>query len=499
MSPILHSFATAIGAARLRRTADRFGSAVDVGVGAALTPGSLDDPLDHPGTVHLVGAGGSGMRSLAVVLAAAGWRVSGSDAADPLADHSQSAYVAWHGHDAAHVPLDACALVYSSAIPDDNCERLAARRLGIPELSYPQMLGRLQSSRSGRIGVAVAGTHGKSTTCAMLTSILAAAGADPTAVFGAAPLGEACGGRFGAGSHVVVEACEYQRNFLQLAPQAAVVLNLEWDHCETYPQLVDVQRAFAQFARRLPRDGLLLVHHDCSAARRACLGARANLITFGESPAATWRAIELEGRQGQYRFRLAYRDVPFVDVALQVPGRHNVQNALAAAALAFELGMPAAAIRRGLSEFPGIERRCQTVGTFAGVTLVDDYAHHPTELRATLATVAEQYPGRRVWCVFQPHQAARTAALLDELALSLHNADAVLVADIYRARESGDAPVTSDDLARRVPPGPRVCEAIHGHGPLVDRLAAECQPGDVVVTCGAGDIGKVLDGLRERL
>jgi len=454
--------------------------------------------LAQPRRAHLIGIAGTGMSSLATVLESAGWSISGSDlAAGPAAIHNGGvdSIQRLAGHAAEHVPVDADLVVHSSAIPATNPERAAARRLGIPELSYPEVLGRLQR---GRMGLGVAGTHGKSTTTAMLTEILAAAGADPTAIFGAVPRGAHSGGRLGAGPHVLVEACEYQRNFLELACEAAIFLNVEWDHCETYRDADAVQAAFAQLARQLPRGGILVCNEDCPRARAAGRFTPARRVSFGTTLDAAWRAIPLGIRSGRFRARIVHRSQSLVEIALAVPGRHNLLNALAAAALAAELGTPATAIRQGLEAFPGLQRRCQTLGTFGGITLVDDYAHHPTELCATIAALRAQYPGRRICCVFQPHQAARTAALLDGFARSLHNADAVFVADIYRAREAAPPGITSAELVARIPPGPQDREAIPDFKHLIERLVGVCTPGDVVVACGAGDIGKVLHGLRER-
>ncbi len=465
------------------------------------TSSTSNNPLFHSGRAHLVGIGGSGMQSLAAVLAASGWRVSGSDQAAGCSPVSAGAFPRsirrYIGHAPSQVPASADVVVYSSAIPESNCERQAARAHGIPELSYAQMLGRLLA---GRIGVAVAGTHGKSTTAAMLTSILVEAGADPTSIIGAVPIDADCGGRRGAGDHIIVEACEYERNFLELEPRAAAVLNLEWDHCDTYCDLIAVERAFRQFVGRLPDDGVLVVNRDCTRAVEDVCPRGGPIVTFGISGSATWLGGGLQPVRGRYAFQIWRRARRVTEVSLAVPGLHNLYNALAAAALAGELGASAVAIRCGLELFLGLRRRCETLGTYAGVTLVDDYAHHPSEVRATLATLRQKYPGRRLWCVFQPHQARRTAALLDEFANSLHNADAVLVADIYRARE-GDSPavVTSEDLAARISSGPKICEALASREAIVDRLVCDCVPGDVVVACGAGDIGKVLHELRERL
>ena len=485
-----------------------------------------------PRRVHLVGIAGTGMSALADVLRQAGWTVSGSD-------------MAISGHAAAHIAPETEQVIYSSAVPPQNPELRRAAEMGIPTLSYAQMLGRLMS---GKRGIAVAGTHGKSTTTAMLGHVLVEAGCDPSVIVGATPLaaasgrrtaksnakgsgpcfqtafrpeGKACepkngpdpgpcsfpatsGGRFGHGDLVLVEACEYRGNFLHLQPHHAAILGIEPDHFDCYDSLAALQRAFAAFAALVPPDGLLVVRHDCAATREAVAGVCCRVETFAiAAPAgdADWSARNLSVRGGRYRFELQHRGRSLGRVALRVAGWHNLLNALAAAALARAAGVTSAAILRGLSGFPGLHRRLEVLGACGGVVLVDDYAHHPTEIKATLATVRRMVPGRRLWCVFQPHQASRTAHLLDELAASLQNANRLLVADIFRAREGPPQPgeVTAADLARHVRAHGAQCFDVHHWNEITRVLQTHLLPGDVLLTMGAGDIGRMSHDFFERL
>jgi UDP-N-acetylmuramate--alanine ligase len=292
---------------------------------------------------HLVGAHGAGMRSLAEVLAAAGCPLSGSDLAGEAGSLAPLDVAPRHDADLVDPACDV--VVYSAAIPRSNPELARARQLGIETISYPQMLGRLMQSRHG---VAVAGTHGKSTTTAMTGDILIAAGLDPSVIVGAAPIGYHTGGRLGLGRSLVVEACEYRAGFQHLRPDLAAILNIEPDHFDCFATQAELESAFRQFAGSLPSEGVLLVRADCAATRRATAALECNIESFGFLPSADWRAEQLESRRGYYGFRVLYRDEAVCDVKLPVPGRHNVLNALAAAALASHSGADGESIRRGL-------------------------------------------------------------------------------------------------------------------------------------------------------
>jgi UDP-N-acetylmuramate--alanine ligase len=437
-----------------------------------------------------------------------GWRLSGSDLSLGSAAGLAARGLRLHeGHAAAYLAPDTDLLVHSDAIPPDNPELRRAAELGIPTCSYFQMAGRLMS---GKRGLAVAGTHGKSTTTAMAAHVFTHAACDPTVLCGAAPLGQLSGGRPGRGDLVLVEACEYRANFLHLRPAQAIILGIEPDHFDCFETPADLERAFARLAAGIPRDGLILARHDCPATRRVTAAVSCRVETFGIAQQADWSARRLTVRRGRYAFGICRHGRHILDVRLQIPGRHNVLNALAAAALAWENDVSADWIAQGLSSFLGLYRRFEMLGTWGGVTLVDDYAHHPTEVAATLRTLRQVLPGRRVWCIFQPHQASRTARLLDELAESLQNADGVVVAEIYRARErpirSGN--ITAADLAQRVRaycggpgrPSKRPVEVppVHDIAEIARLLETRLRAGDVLITMGAGDIRRICDGFMER-
>jgi len=448
---------------------------------------------------HLIGIAGAGMQALAEVMLGQGWRLTGSDLSPQNSVWLSAAGVpVYAGHREEQVPANADLVVYSDAVGPENAERRRAAELGLRQLSYPAMLGELMA---GRTGVAVAGTHGKSTTTALAGEILREANLAPTIVGGAAPLGRNSGGCFGRGRHVLVEACEYRSNFLHLAPQVAVLLGIEHDHFDCFDSFADVERAFFQFAQRVSGDGLILAHAGCPTALRVAKQAGRRVVTFGLGPAADWRAVALRSFRGRYAFRIVRRGQRVAEVKLAILGVYNVLNALAAAALAGELGVGRGAIERGLTRFAGLRRRMETRGSWREIVLLDDYAHHPTEIAASLKAVRERFPGRRVWCVFQPHQASRTRALLDEFAASLHNADRVAVAEIFRAREApGEyCDVTAAQLAERLRMRGRPTLDVYGAEEIGEQLRAALAPGDVLITMGAGDIRKVGDGFIERL
>jgi UDP-N-acetylmuramate--alanine ligase len=477
------------------------------------------------------------MRALAAVLAERGWNITGSDVQpDSAAELINHGIRVSTGHSAGNISAETALVVFSEAIGPENAERRQAEALGIPQRSYAQLLGEITSvgksaGTAAPAGVepkrtlAVAGTHGKSTVTAMAAQILVLAGLDPTVVCGAAPvyagsgIGE-IGGRNGAGPLNLVEACEYRRNFLNLRPDVAVLLNVEHDHFDCYQTIDEVATAYSQFLALLPDDGLAIAAHEENTARgnlaRTIVEASGrHTVTFGLSRSADWRATNLQQSRGRYRFDVVRHDRRFIHVVLSVPGKHNVLNALAAAALARHSGVSAQHVAQGLAAFRGLKRRLEHCGTWGGVPWIDDYAHHPTEIKASLATLRQMYPRRRIYCVFQPHQASRLTALLDELADSLHNADRIAVADVYRAREpalengavrsqtpnlnrpSGEA--TTGDLAARLRTGGSDVVDVHQPQAIARLLTDELQPGDLLVTIGAGDLGKSFHDIRERL
>ncbi|MEX1228711.1 MAG: UDP-N-acetylmuramate--L-alanine ligase [Planctomycetaceae bacterium] len=461
----------------------------------------------HVQTAHLVGICGAGMKALAELLTGLGWRVSGSDLhpSPTLLAMQQRGLRVHAGHQDGHLPEQADVLVYSPAVGPHNPERQFASRLKIPQFSYSQMLGTLMQTRRG---VCIAGTHGKSTTTAMTASILAAAELDPCVIVGAELCDRRESGWAGKGDLMVVESCEYQRSFLDLHPHYAVVTNIEPDHFDYFEDLDDAQQAFAEFVLRLPADGRLLVNGENLLTREIVRYSQANCETFRVARGdefdhfnVDWLAHDIRQTTGGQRFRIFHQGDFFAEILLQLPGRHSVWNALAAAALSYSAGAHIAAIRDALADFTGIRRRFERVGSWRGITLIDDYAHHPTAVTATLQAARETFGDRKIWCAFQPHQVSRTTALLDEFAESLTLADEVLLPPIFAARER----LTSEPYLV----AQRLAKAVNDKGgharflPALDRIVPtiedEALPGDVLLTMGAGDIDQVQYEFTRRL
>jgi len=445
----------------------------------------------------MIGIGGSGMQALARVLLAKGWRLSGSDVSigcdHPLA---KAGVCCFSRHAAEQVAPEVECVIASSAISAANPELRRAAELGIPVLSYAEMLGLLMN---GRRGLAVAGTHGKSTTTAMAAEILIAAGCDPTVVYGASPKDGRDGGRAGTGNAVLIEACEFRQNFLRLRPRDAVILNIEPDHFDCYDSRQELESAFARFAAMLPAAGRLIVPWGDAAVQRVSAAAGCRIESFGWDERADWRAADVQCQQGRYGFDLLHHGRKLGRIELSVFGRHNLFNALAAAALSADCGAAAEKIVLGLSRFCGLRRRLEPLGAAGGVVFWDDYAHHPTEISTTLQTIREVAPKSRVCCLFQPHQALRTARLLDELALSLQNAERVLIADIFRAREGPPQPgeIAAEDLAARTRALGQDVPGLHAPDDIQQFLQTRLTPGDLLVVMGAGDIGRIGYGLMD--
>ncbi len=446
--------------------------------------------------VHLIGIGGSGLSAIARVLLEEGHRVSGSDRQlSPLtAELARLGATIHHGHRPENVG-QADVVLISSAVPDDNPEVIAARQRGIPVVKRAEFLGEMMA---GRYGVAVAGTHGKTTTTAMIATILTEAGLDPTFIVGSVVDNLGTNAHAGRGPHFIIEADEYDHTFLGLRPRLAVVTTVEHDHPDCFPTIEAVMDAFTRFVALVPDDGGLIVCGDDPNARR--LGTMGmgdaggippsapsrKVLTYGLGEGWDWQAVDLQPNDvGGSDFVALRHGRPAGDVRLRIPGRHNVLNALAALAVADELGIPPAQAGASLAAFRGTKRRFEHKGTVGGVTVIDDYAHHPTEIRATLAAARERYPERRIWAVFQPHTYSRTKALLDEFAASFADADHVIVTDIFAARERDTLGLSADDIVQRMAhPDAR---HIAGLEAVADHLLAHLRPGDVLITLGAGD------------
>jgi len=450
-----------------------------------------------PQRLHFVGIGGIGMSGIAEVLLNLRVRVTGSDLHDsPLIERLRSlGGEVWIGHDPAHVHGSE-AVVVSAAVRADNPEVVEARRLRIPVLPRAEMLAELMRLK---FGVAVAGSHGKTTTTSMIAQVLYSAGLDPTLVIGGRLNILGSNARLGSGELMVVEADESDGSFLHLAPAIAVVTNIDREHLDHYANFAALQQAFADFLNKVPFYGLGVVCADDPGTRAILPRLERRLLTYALNSDADLRARGLRVEKDATVYLLARRGEEIGEIRLRVPGRHNVANSLAAAAVGLELGVEPAALCLALSQFSGADRRLQARGEPAGILVVDDYGHHPTEIRATLAGARERW-NRRTLVLFQPHRYTRVAALAEEFAGCFTDADVVIATDIYPAGEAPMADVSGRDLAARIA-ARHGGEVVHVHGvsEAVEEALRRARPGDLVLVLGAGDISRAASLLLERL
>lgn len=467
-----------------------------------MTPARLQqhgDIMQDFRRVHFVGIGGVGMSGIAEVLCNLGYSVSGSDKADNATTRRLAALGARidRGHDAAHV-ADADVLVVSSAIKPDNPELLAAHERRIPIVPRAEMLGELMRFRRG---IAVAGTHGKTTTTSLTASVLAEAGRDPTFVIGGQLIAAGANARLGTGEYLVAEADESDGSFLLLSPVIAIVTNIDADHLENYDgDFERVRKAFADFLHRLPFYGVAVLGIDDDHVAELARETNRRTLTYAIDADADVRASDLRQHAGATQFTLHLPDGIDVPVTLNLPGRHNVQNALAACAVGWQLGVEPAAMQRALAHFQGVGRRFQMRGEIAldkgSALLVDDYGHHPRELAAVFAAAREGWPQRRLVVAFQPHRYSRTRDLLDDFANVLAETDVLVLTEVYPA---GEAPIANADgraLARAVRARGKVDPVLVEHPrDLAAALPPLLRDGDLLLLLGAGDIGAAASEL----
>lgn len=449
-----------------------------------------------PRPVHFVGIAGAGMSALAELFARRGVQVTGCDAnATGVDDLRRLGISIDQGHDPAHVS-GARALVFTSAMPKDHPELERARAQGIPIIRRAEALGEATSG-GGRELIGVSGTHGKSTTTVMTAEALAAAGRDPSALVGARVSRWGGNLRVGGDRLYVVESDEYDRSFLALSPTVAVVTNIEADHLDIYADLADIRRAFREFVRGAR--AIVLCGDDAGATSLPTPSAT-EVIRYGiTSPDARLRALNVRTEAGGAVFSVDYDGELLGGVRLNVAGTHNVLNALAAIAAGLSLGAPFEGLAYGLTNFTGAARRFESIGDASGVTVIDDYAHHPTEITATLEAARAIFPGRRVVAAFQPHLYSRTRDFAREFACALYAADAVYLTEIYAAREKPIPGVTADLIDAAFGPERKKLAWRGDRSALADALAAGVRAGDVVITMGAGDITKTGPELLARL
>ena len=453
--------------------------------------------------VHFVGIGGIGMSGIAEVLLNLGYKVSGSDlkpssVTDRLA--TMGATIS-EGHRAENV-AGAEVVVISSAVTRDNPEVVEAGRRHVPVIQRAEMLAELMRLK---YGIAVAGMHGKTTTTSMIAAVLAAGGLDPTVVVGGRVDAMGSNARLGKSHYLVAEADESDRSFLKLSPILAVVTNIDREHMDCYRDMADVEGAFIEFMDRVPFYGMVVVCNDDDRLRALLPQLRRRVVTYGSRPDSDFRLDAWENLPADEherpvsRCRVTYRGQSLGDFHLHVPGWHNILNAAAAVAVGVGLDVAPDAIRRALSEFRGVDRRFQLCGRVGGISVIDDYGHHPTEIRATL-TAARQCGYKRVHVVFQPHRYTRTQDLADQFATAFGDADSLFVLDIYAASEAPIEGITGQRLARHIASlGKRQATYAASFADAIEQVTAAAGPGDMILTLGAGSVSQLGPQILRRL
>ena len=451
-----------------------------------------------PIRIYFIGIGGISMSGLAEILLSEGFTVSGSDRAPSdltrmLEDRGVNVF---YGQKKENLTKDIDLVVYTAAIKSDNPELLAAHKLNIPMLTRAELLG--QMMKNYETPVAVSGTHGKTTTTSMISQILLSAEADPTLSIGGIyrPIGGNI--RVGASELFVTEACEYTNSFLSFFPKIGIILNIEEDHLDFFKDLADIRNSFHRFAQLLPADGTLIINGDIERCEELTEGLSCKVITYGLSSGSDYSASQVTyDESGFPSFILSRQSGGERKFSLRVHGDHNILNALAAIALADLLGLSDEVIHAGLAAFTGTDRRFEYKGQVNGVNIIDDYAHHPTEIRATLSAAA-QYPHRRLWCVFQPHTSTRTKAFLEEFASALSLADEIILADIYAAREKDTLGISSETLQEKIRSLGHSCHYFPTFEVIENYLRKNCTKDDLLITMGAGDVVKVGENLLQK-
>ena len=451
--------------------------------------------FNHPCHVHFIGIGGISMSGLAEILMKEGFTVSGSDNKESsLTDHlTDKGAVIFYGQKASNIIDGINVVVYTAAIHEDNEEFMEAKRQGLPMLSRAELLGQLMTNYDTPI--AVSGTHGKTTTTSMLSHIFLAGDMDPTISVGGILKAIHGNIRVGSSGLFVTEACEYTNSFLHFFPKISVILNIDADHLDFFKDLDDIRHSFRLFAELLPEDGTLMINGDIENLSYITDGLACRVVTFGREASLDYSASDIQyDEQGNASFDLIRHGIPSGHVTLSVGGEHNVYNALSAIAVADLLGVSAETIQEGLLSFHGTDRRFEYKGEFNGITVIDDYAHHPTEIEATLKSAAH-YPHRELWCIFQPHTYTRTKALFDEFAQALSHTDHLILADIYAARETDTLGISSEQLARAA--ASYGCDAIYlpSFDEIEKYVRDHCQSGDLLITMGAGDVVNIGEDL----
>ncbi len=451
--------------------------------------------FDKPIHIYFCGIGGISMSGLAEILHKAGFRVSGSDwkESDITRALAAKGIAVFYGEDSTHITDDIDCAVLTAAVHDDNKEFQAIRARNIPYMTRAELLGQIM--RNYPCPIAVSGTHGKTTTTSMIADILMAADTDPTITVGG--ILETIGGniRVGSSEYFVTEACEYTNSFLHFFPKISIILNVEEDHLDFFKDLEDIRNSFHTFAGLLPEDGLLIINGDIDRYQELTQGLSCKVISFGHGADCDYYPTDISyNALGHISATVHTAQGEDFSLSLRVPGEHNLYNALAAIALADCLGIDRDCSLAALHAFVGSKRRFEYKGSLGDITVIDDYAHHPTEITATL-TAAKNYPHRELWCVFQPHTFTRTKAFMDEFAQALSLADHVVLAEIYPARETDNLGISSRDLQAKLKALGGDAYYFFSFDGIENFLLENLIHNDMVITMGAGDIVKVGEKL----
>ncbi len=457
---------------------------------------ALDINQNQNRHIHLIGIGGISMSAIAELLISHGYRVSGSDMKDSkildkLRNYGAEIFIGHNSNNIQNPDL----VVYTAAIKGNNCERLKAKQLNITEIDRAEMLGLIM--KNYKKAIAVAGSHGKTTTTSLISLILEYADLDPT-IFVGGELDEIGGNiKIGKSEHFITEACEYVEGFLKFFPFIGIILNIDEDHLDYFKDINHIKSAFRKFIDLIPREGFLIANEDDKNIKDIIHDIKCNLITYGINSDSTFIAKDIIFTKDGYPvFDVEFNDKNIGTFKLSIPGKHNIYNALASIATSHILGVTPLEIKKYIKRFKGIHRRFDILGEVKGCKIIDDYAHHPAEIKATLEA-AQNYPHREIWCIFQPHTFTRTKALLDDFARSFDDANHIIIADIYAAREIDTGEINSKILVDKVKeynPESDICY-MKNFDKISEYIYENIKPGDIVLTMGAGDvyrIGKIL-------
>ena len=453
--------------------------------------------FSKPAHIYFIGIGGISMSGLAHILEDKGFKISGSDAKESAMTKALEDMGIKDFYGQKKENLDACgdidAVVYTAAVHPDNPEFIAAKEKNIPLLTRAELLGQIM--KEYELPVAISGTHGKTTTTSMISKVLLEANMDPTLSIGG--IFKDIGGniRVGQSKYFVTEACEYTNSFLSFFPKVSIVLDIDADHLDFFKDLDDIRNSFKKFCNLLPDDGTLIINSDIDNMEEITEGLSCNIITYGSKDSSDYYPSDITYDElANASFTINRKNKAPIQIKLSVPGEHNVYNAIAAVAACDLMGVDPEYMIKALREFTGTNRRFEHKGVVDGVTIVDDYAHHPTEIKATLSA-AQNYPHKTLWCVFQPHTYTRTKALMHEFAEALSLADKVVLADIYAARETDHLGISSRTLQEEIKSLGHDCYYFPSFEEIEKFLLQNCTKDDLLITMGAGDVVKIGENL----